>query len=161
MRGEQIEIDALWIALEDGLKDQFIDDATEYGLSRWETILGITPKGTDTLDDRRFRILTRINEDLPYTYQSLNQRLSNICGNNGYTITLNANTYTLNVKINLINKNNFSDIESMLDRVTPANLIVSLELLYNTHSTLAPYTHAQLAAYTHHQLRNEVLKNGE
>lgn len=157
MQGEQIEIDTLWKALEDGLKDQFINDATEYGISRWERILGINPKATDILDERRFRILVRLNEDLPYTYRSLNQQLSALCGNDGYTIVLDANAYTLNVKISLVNKSNFSDVEELLDRIVPANLIVSLEVIYNQHSTLAAFTHAFLANYTHNQIRNEVL----
>lgn len=157
MKGEQVEVDALWKALRDGMKEQFISDATEYGISRWERIMKITPKATDTLDERRFRILVRMNESLPYTYTSLSQRLSDLCGSDGYVVALNASAYTLNVKINLINKSNFVDVQELLDRIVPANLVVSLEIIYNQHFTVAAFTHAFLAGHTHEQIRNEVL----
>ena len=70
-------------------------------------------------------------------------------------------TYQLLVKIGLAAKNNFNDVESLLNRVVPQNMVVTLLQLYNTHAELGRFTHAQLAAYTHNQLRNEVLKNGE
>ena len=65
------------------------------------------------------------------------------------------------VKIGLAAKNNFSDVEALLDRVVPQNMVVTLLQLYNTHAELGRFTHAQLAAYTHNQLRNEVLTNGK
>lgn len=70
-------------------------------------------------------------------------------------------SYQLLVKIGLAAKNNFNDVESLLNRVVPQNMVVTLLQLYNTHAELGRFTHAQLAAYTHNQLRNEVLKNGE
>ena len=66
-------------------------------------------------------------------------------------------TYQLIVKIGLAAKNNFSDVESLLDRVVPQNMVVNLLQLYNTHAGLGRFTHAQLAAYTHDRLRNEVM----
>ena len=67
MAAEMPEIQALWQACEDVLNDQFIVEATENGVARREKMLGISPFATDTLDDRKFRILSRYNEQLPYT----------------------------------------------------------------------------------------------
>lgn len=64
MESEQPEFDQAWNNADDLLNNQFISTAGNVGLSRWEKILEITPKGTDSLEDRRFRILTRINEEL-------------------------------------------------------------------------------------------------
>lgn len=55
---EQPEFERAWGSADDLLNNQFISTAGSMGLSRWEKILGITPKGTDTLEDRRFRIMT-------------------------------------------------------------------------------------------------------
>lgn len=158
---EQPEFESAWGSSDDLLNNQFISTAGNLGLSRWEKILGITPKGTDTLEDRRFRILTRLNEELPYTLPQLRTILETLCGSGNYSAEVMEGTYQLIVKIGLAAKNNFSDVESLLDRVVPQNLIVTLLQLYNTHAELGRFTHAQLAAYTHNQLRNEVLKNGE
>ena len=61
MGSEQPEVEKAWNTTDDLLDNQFIPTAGNMGLSRWEKILGITPKGTDSLEDRRFRILTRIS----------------------------------------------------------------------------------------------------
>ena len=161
MGSEQPEIEKAWNTTDDLLDNQFIPTAGNMGLSRWEKILGITPKGTDSLEDRRFRILTRINEELPYTLPQLRNILETLCGKGNYSADVEEGTYQLLVKIGLAAKNNFNDVESLLNRVVPQNMVVTLLQLYNTHAELGRFTHAQLAAYTHNQLRNEVLKNGE
>ena len=68
MESEQPEFERVWNCADDLLDNQFISTAGNIGLARWEKILAINPKETDTLEDRRFRILTRINEELPYTF---------------------------------------------------------------------------------------------
>ena len=159
--GQQPELDQVWEAAESLLENQFIVSAEGLGLGRWEKILGITPKGTDSLEDRRFRILARWNEELPYTLPQLRNILETLCGKGNYSADVEEGTYQLLVKIGLAAKNNFNDVESLLNRVVPQNMVVTLLQLYNTHAELGRFTHAQLAAYTHNQLRNEVLKNGE
>lgn len=77
---EQPEFESAWGSSDDLLNNQFISTAGNLGLSRWEKILGITTKGTDTLEDRRFRILTRLNEELPYTLPQLRNILETLCG---------------------------------------------------------------------------------
>ena len=62
--GQQWLYDGLWEAVDRALDDQFVPSAGEYGLSRWESILGIYAKGTDTAEERRTRILLRLSEQL-------------------------------------------------------------------------------------------------
>lgn len=154
---ETPELLYLWGVLEDVMNDQFVNDATQNGVKRWESILKIVPKGTDSLDIRKFRILTRLNEQLPYTYTTLEQRLITLCGQNGYSLQLNNTEYTLKVRVELTVKGKFDEVKSMLQRIVPANIVIDLSLLYNQHSLLSNFTHSQLANYTHDQLRNEVL----
>jgi hypothetical protein len=154
---ENAEINALWQALEDALNDQFINDSTEHGVKRWESILNITPKGSDTLDFRKFRIITRLNEQLPYSYRAVEQQLKTLCGEDGYSLELQNSKYTLRVRVALTAKSNYDDVGTLLKRVVPANIVIDLSLLYNQHSMLSKYTHEQLSKYTHTQLRNEVL----
>lgn len=157
MEAEQPEIIDLWTALENALKDNFVDDATENGVLRLEKILKIVPKATDNFMDRKFRILARFNEQLPYTLRALQERLTTLCGSDGYTLELLNNTYTLKVRIELVVKGQYDAVDNLLRRITPANLVIDLDLRYNQNATLKNFTHAQLAAYTHFQLRNEVI----
>lgn len=157
MSSEQPEIDAIDSSLLNVWNDQFILDATVNGVSRWENMLDITPKATDTLSERKFRILTRLNQELPYTMTKLNEVLTTLCGEGGFSITLSANIYKIVIKLALTNVNNYSDVQKALEKMLPANMIQQIEIMYNTHEVLHDFTHTQLHAYTHTQLRNEVL----
>ncbi|QNU66758.1 DUF2313 domain-containing protein [Ruminiclostridium herbifermentans] len=65
---ENAELLKLWNSFENMMDSNFINDSTENGVESWERILNITPKAYDTLNDRKFRILTRLNERLPFRY---------------------------------------------------------------------------------------------
>ena len=158
MKVEQPEIDALWSSVEESFADQFIMDATEYGVMRWESMLKISPKATDTLDERKFRILTHLNQELPYTLMRLKEALTTLCGADGFYIEVQAEKYHIVVKLAVGNHNNYQAVVDLLLKMIPANLTQYVQLMYNTHVILSPFTHAQLAAYTHEQLRNEVFK---
>ncbi len=73
---ENVELLKLWNSFENKMDNNFINDSTENGVESWEQILKITPKAYDTLNDRKFRILTRLNERLPYTYREAEKRLA-------------------------------------------------------------------------------------
>lgn len=156
MNAEQYEVDRLWTEADDAFADQFIMDATEYGVSRRESMLGISPKGTDTLDERKFRILTKLNQELPYTLRKLEQALVNLCGEDGYSIELKAAEYHIEVKLAISNAKNYTEVENILKKMIPANMMSIVSIKYNSHTVLSQFTHAQLSAYTHEQLRTEV-----
>lgn len=69
------ELLKLWNSFKDILDDNFINDSTENGVESWERVLNITPKAYDTLNDRKFRVLTRLNEKLPI-HREVERRLA-------------------------------------------------------------------------------------
>lgn len=152
--GEEPEMVKLWEAEENALNDQFIVDATENGVSRWEKILGIVPKATDSLDVRKFSILARINEQLPFTVTRLKEQLESLCGEGEYEVNLDAANYTLSVRVALTAESSFGDVSLLLKRVVPANLFVDLSLKYNQHTMFKSYNHEGLQIFTHDQIRN-------
>jgi hypothetical protein len=154
---EQPEIFGLFAGINDALNNQFIAASTEYGVKRWEKILSITPKATYTLDERKFTVLTRLAERLPHTVRMLERMLTELCGEGGFKINLDAANYALTVLVALTAANNFNDVGAMLKRVCPANLVVELSIEYNQYYKLRPFRHADLRPSTHYQLRNEVL----
>ncbi|MEA4831562.1 MAG: putative phage tail protein [Oscillospiraceae bacterium] len=156
--GEQAEISALWDAVDYALDDQFVQSATENGVERWEKILGIKPKGTDILEDRKFRILSRISEQLPYTLPVLKNMLQSLCGADGYSVEVQNELYILKVKIALVAKSNFDDVNALLKRVVPANIVIELVLMYNTWSMIKNFTWDYLKAKTWRDIKNEVLE---
>ena len=159
MKAEQPELDFLWKACEDALADQFILDATEYGVGRWESMLSITPKDTDTLDERKFRILVRLNQELPYTMTKLKEALTTLCGADGFSIDLQANKYHIEIKLAIGHHNNYLEVVDLLTKMIPANMTQYVKLMYNSHETVGKYRHMDLAPYTHKFIRSEVLNN--
>lgn len=153
---EQPEINAATQAVRNVPNDFFIRTLSRYGAGRWEKIMGLPVAYSGNLEERRFRIMTRFAEQLPYTQRKLEQLMGNLCGEDGYSLDF-LNGYALKVRVALTAKQNYADVGVLLGRVVPMNVVIELSLLYNQHRTLAQLTHAQLAAYTHDQLRNEVI----
>lgn len=158
---EQPEIDRLRDATDAVLDAQFISTAGETAIARYEKIFGITPMDTDTLDERRFRVLAKINAQLPFSVRRLRQQLETLCGTDGYKLELDGDRYTLTVKVALTAKRNQQAVEELLADIVPANMVCTTSLLYNQHADLTRFTHAQLALLTHFAIREEVLPDGE
>jgi hypothetical protein len=154
---EQPEIAAAQLAVRRASDNFFIASLTAAGADRWEKMLGLSTAGDWTLKDRRFRIMTWATEQTPFTFRRLKELLATLCGEEGYTISRDVGIGSLTVRVALTAKQNYKDVGALLERITPANMTISLSLLYNQYQTLAGFTHAQLAAYTHDQLRNEVI----
>ncbi|MCI8361541.1 MAG: DUF2313 domain-containing protein [Clostridiales bacterium] len=144
-------------AAERVLQNEFVETADEYGIARFEKILHITPDKDDTLDGRRFRILTRLNEELPYTLSQLHNILRTLCGEGNYSVDLTEDAYQLTVKVGLTVKNNFQDVLALLERVVPSNILVSVLQLYNTWEDVKRYTWEDAAKYTWKEFKEEVL----
>lgn len=156
MSAEQPEVDSLWNSCENILNESFILYASEIGIKRWETIVGVTPKATDTLDERRFRILTKMNQELPYTMKKLEEVLTVICGEGNFFIDLQPNNYHIEIKLALTNSNNYDEVVDVLKKMVPANMTQRVQIMYNTNSVISRFKHSELTAYTHERLRNEV-----
>ena len=161
MAAVQKAYDAFRLKVQEVFENQFYDDAELPGIQRYERILGITPKATDTLEDRRFRIKLRFNEQLPFTYRALERKMFALCGADGYELTLIPEEFKLIVRVALTRREAFNDVREMLKRIVPANMLIDLSLLYNSHDLLSAMTHDEMHAYTHEQLREEVLDLGQ
>ncbi len=155
--GEQAEVSNLWDAVDAAFNDQFVSSATVNGVQRWEAMLKIQPKGTDTLDARKFRILSRLNEQLPYTLPTLKNMLQTLCGKDGFSVEVQNEQYTLIVRVALVAKSNFDDVNILLKKVVPANMIIELELMYNTWGMVKAFTWAYLQNKTWREVKDEVL----
>lgn len=155
MEIEQPEAEMLWDKLSGVMDDQFVETASEERIKRWEKMMLAAPKESETLDERRFRILTKLAEETPYTWNRLMQALTSLCGEEGLTAFLDG--YTLTVRVPLPSKHNFDAVQAMLNRMVPANIVIDLSLAYNQHQLLQKFTHAQLAEMIHSEIRNEVI----
>ena len=79
--------------------NQYIQTCDEATLSTYETLLGITPSGTDTLAYRRAIVLNRYSMMVPFSEGYLRARLDDMFGEDGYTLDINSETSTVTVEI--------------------------------------------------------------
>lgn len=127
MNTESEEFNILVKEYQNLLSDQFVHEATENGLSRWEKILSINPKPTDTLEQRRWEILNRLNIKIPYTWTMLKNKLYALYGDS-YTIKLISDTYTIQIRVpQELSDSEIRSTYTMLEVIVPANMIIDIQ----------------------------------
>lgn len=138
MRIEDMELQALWEAMCDIFYNQFISTMTAYGLQQWEKIFDVMPKASDTLQDRRTRILQLLIGTRPYTVLSFQAILDNIYGPGNVTIHVDNDKYEfwMELTADMMRKN--MSIREFAETIVPKNLLI---LISNTqNATLRQYT---------------------
>lgn len=155
-KGENPEFSQLWDAVERFIDDCFVHTASEYAIARWEKIYGLAPFSTDTLEDRRARILAAMSRQIRYTMRGLQKMLEALLGPGNFRATANPVTSTLTVLVNVRVVHQLDDVRQLLDAVVPANLGIEIGRLYSPHESLQKYTHGQLAAYTHRYIQEQL-----
>lgn len=133
--------------------DQFISTASETILTKWENHLGILPNATDTLDERRFRILAKLNDTPPYTERYLKNKLVELCSDGEFELEIDIPNYTVRVGVTVNSPANTETINAWLSELLPANLLLIVYQILTRHYELYEYTHDNLAKYTHNQIK--------
>lgn len=108
------------------LKDGFIHEATDYGVSRWERILGLSYVEGTTLEERKVQVLTYLSLRRPYTMRVLKQILTSVLGENTFDLSVNNDTCTLH--LSLVDSTHYDKIKTLLDKVLPQNLAVEINI---------------------------------
>lgn len=121
---ENPEFDLLWNEAWSVLDDQYIETASERGVTRLEKITGIPTDRSLTLAERKTRIITRINEELPYTLRKLNELLAAVCGEGNFSIFGDFPNYMITVITKKLSVSQITEVERLLDNVIPANIIM-------------------------------------
>lgn len=84
LTAENPEFGLLWQAADRTLKNEFIATADEYGISRFEKILGIYPADTDSIEDRRMKVQNKWFHATPYTIRMLAAKMAELLGGAPY-----------------------------------------------------------------------------
>ena len=155
-KAEDPEMFLGWEEIDNAFADQLILDATEHGVSRMEKIMKVIPKATETLDERKFSLLVKENEQPPFTIEALKSKLESLCGEGNYSLNRDVANKVIYVAIALVARNSFDDVKTFLERIVPANMVIELTLKYNRHEFFMSNTHEQMQTFTHERLRNEV-----
>ena len=122
---ENPEFDDMEAVRKKWLNNKFPTQADEDGIAMFEKILDLHPSDSDTLEDRRFRVLTKLNERLPYTWIQLHRMMAALCGWDGYELKLEH--FVLTVYLAMDSRSKLNSVIDMLRDVIPMHILIDIE----------------------------------
>lgn len=147
-----IEVKVLQEAIEDLLKQFFIDTAT-WGLKDWERMLGLKIDITETLENRRARIKMALRGQGTVT----KDMLKNLCKSftNGEVDIIENTDYSFVIKFIDIKgiPGNISYVADAIEEVKPAHLAFYFEYLFNTWNMISNKTWGEIRTKTWGEIR--------
>lgn len=133
---EDIEIEKVDSKINELLNEISVETAESYGLTRYEKIFNITNAVDVTTEERRFKIKSKLINQLPFNMKWLDNKLKNLVGEGNYKITLDTDNYKITVQISHV----FPDIADILGddlrKQLPANLIIIINLFQTENAKL-------------------------
>jgi len=124
LEAESPEFNIVWDGVDRILYNHFISTADEYGIARFERILGIFPSDEDDLESRRVRVQARWVNKLPYTIRVLAEKIRIL--SNGADFTIEADFrqgYRAVVHTMLELAGQVGELEHIIDEVIPCNIV--------------------------------------
>ncbi|MEJ6457271.1 YmfQ family protein [Fusobacterium nucleatum] len=123
---ENIDLTKLWNEIRRSFNNSFIFTTDVLGISKFEKMMNIYPKATDSLKDRQLRVYIKWNAILPYTWKWLEEFLITYYQNvetKAIPVLFN-NKYELNIRLEKQKEfDNFDyGIYGELRPIIPANL---------------------------------------
>lgn len=122
MQAEDKEMDRADAGIQKALDSAFIEDCDEYGIRKYEALLGLVPDPMDSIDQRRARVLSRWTDNLPCTYRFLLKKLDTLCGTGNYTVDKDLENYFIRVGVLQASSGSVGDVEEMLEKLLPMNI---------------------------------------
>lgn len=122
---ENPEFNYLWEKTYGLVDEFFVRTASEYGVGRMEKILNIIPLKGSTLQERKDKILWKMNLKIPYTIRFLKNILASIVGEENRTVEVDNDIRTLIIRI----KDGSTDLNSLrvdLEKIIPMDLVLDL-----------------------------------
>lgn len=124
LKAEEPEFVLLWNAADRVLENQFIDTADEYGISRFEKVMGIQPLIEDSIDVRRARVKSKWISLLPYTLKMLIQKLIILCGGEDFQVIKKYDRYIIRIVTHLRLYGDILRLRELLEEMIPANMVI-------------------------------------
>lgn len=125
LAAEDPEFLIVWDAVDGILYNHFISTADEYGISRYEKLLGIRPAEDDNLESRRSRVQVQWVNLMPYTMRTFLQKMNVLCGETSYVVSGHfRESYVLSVITHLENVGQVDELNNLFQGILPMNVVV-------------------------------------
>ena len=105
--------------------DNFFFQTMDAGaVSQWEQIFGIIPNpAVESLEFRRARVLNRVSTRPPFTLGFLYQKLDELIGPGGWTVTVDYLNYTLYIESSAENQQYATEVAYTVNKIKPAHIV--------------------------------------
>lgn len=163
LKAENPEFKLLWENVDRLLKNCFIDTADEYGISRMEKMIGITPSDLDTLETRRIRVQALWWNPTPYTIRAFIKKLEELCKEGSFEVDKSRlEEYFIGIRTNLWQYGEVDSLRRLVNGMVPANMRVEIlnEIVTQTCAAIA-YAGTALAVRQKQQIDNDVHLDGD
>lgn len=157
-KAEEPELRYILKACDFIISNFFITTAGEYGISRYEKILGIFPDEGEDLETRRFNVLFKWNDKLPYTDEVLYNRLLSLCGKDKFSITPHYGEYAIDIKTEVGTKGAFDAITKLILEMLPCNLVLTLANFIKAQKTTLLNVGVAISTAMSYQITNDINK---
>lgn len=121
---ENPEFKKLNIETDNLLDNQFIGSTNEKGIARYEALLGISGMQEYSLEERQIKVYTAWIDDIPYTFNTLKERIERLCGKGNFTLLVNNVEHKVIITTHLEYQLQSEELEIMLDIILPANMVL-------------------------------------
>lgn len=138
-KAEEPELRYLLEATERTLNGMFIDTADEYGIKRFEELMGIIPEKGVTLDERRAGVLAKWNNKGVYTTNTLYELLTPYCEADSIEIIEKYTEYLLEIVGSFTARGSLDAVHNFLLEIIPCNLILVLKNMIKEVTTTNLY----------------------
>ena len=151
------QLKQVWVALDQMEDNRHFDSMEASECAYWEKIMQIKLTGEETLEDRRRNIKGRWVSSRPYTSRKFKEVLDAMVGEEYYKLEIDVKNKHLKVSLMLeaITKENY--IYDLMRAMAPADMVVSVEIIFNRYRAFRTYTYAEMSKYTYEQLRTSTI----
>lgn len=122
MEAENPELETAWKAARRVLDNEFIETADEFGITRFEKLLGIVPLVGDTLESRRARVYSRWFTELPYTLRMFVKKVEMMSGGSEFSVTEDYDNYRVRVDTAFELFRQTDELERLVELMFPCNI---------------------------------------
>lgn len=132
MYTEDFMFDELMEVFNQERNNQYVVKADINGIKLFEDILNITANpAIEDIEFRRARIIARFSMQPPYTFPFLREKLDQIIGVGKWDAQLDFDSYTLYIETREINQLWFGELQIIINKIKPANIVFANCLLLN------------------------------
>lgn len=124
LEAETPEFNIVWDGVDKILYNHFISTADEYGIARFEKLLGIFPTEDDDLESRRVKVQTRWVNKLPYTVRVLVEKIRILSNGADFKIETDFRQgyrIVIHTMLELIGQ--VGELEHIVDKVIPCSIV--------------------------------------